>query len=145
MRTYELAFHLTPDTEEAALAVRVGELESLVKQQGGTVAHIRDPKKTHLSYPVAHKHYGYFGVVEFSAEAEAIALLDAQLKLQDGVLRFLITQKPELKEIRSLGDRLKRQKIQVAPTHRHVPEIKKEKTEEKKIEKELESALEKIT
>lgn len=145
-RAYELAYHFTPDLAEAEVAAHLKELESLVGTSGGLVIASREPKKIHLSYPIDHKYYGFFGVVEFNAQAEAITGLNAALKLQNGVLRYLIVAKPsEKKEIRALGDqRNRRSRVNVAPTHKAAPEVKKEKTEEKEIEKELEGVLGKI-
>ncbi len=145
-RVYELAYHFIPDLEEAEVAAHLKDLESLVGKQGGSVITSREPKKIHLSYPIDHKYYGFFGVVEFSAQAEAITGLNAALKLQDGILRFLLVVKPTgKKEIRALGDqRNRRSRINVAPTHRPSTEPKAAPTEEKKIEKELEDVLEKL-
>ena len=146
---YELAFHIIPDLEEAAVTARAQDIESLITQTGGSVVASRAPKKIHLSYPISHQHYAFFGVVDFNAETEMITGLNAQLKLQDGVLRFLIIKKTDGKELRTLGDpRIRRTRTHVAPTHQPSTNtgIKKEAapTEEKQIEKELEGVLGKL-
>ena len=147
---YELAFHITPDLEEAAMGTRTQDIESLITQNGGSITAVRIPKKIHLSYPITHKHYAFFGVVDFQSEAEALESLNAQLKLQEGVLRFLIVKKPAGKagkELRTLGDpRIRRTRTHVAPTHTANMEQRKEQVpgDEKKIEKELEGVLEKL-
>ena len=144
-RAYELAYHITPDLEEAAVTSRAKELEIIVTQNGGSLGMIREPKKIHLSYPLAHKHYAYFGVVDFTATTDAIESLNAQLKLQEGIIRFLIVKKPEVKELRTLGDHRARSARRVAPTHKAAaPTEIKPKQEEKKIEAELEDVLGKI-
>lgn len=142
---YELAYHITPDLEEAAAKTRGQELETLLTQSGGAVVTSREPKKIHLSYPLAHKHYAYFGVMDFSASAEAIENINAQMKLQEGILRFMVVKKPQVKEVRALGDRSRSRRVHVAPTHKPgtTPEIKP-KQEEKIIEKELADVLEKL-
>ena len=144
-KSYELAFHLTPDMEEASVATHVQDVQGVLTQHGGTVANTNEARRIHLSYPIKRKHYAYFGVIDFQADPEAIKAIDAQMKLQDGLLRFMITGKPVLKEVRSLGDKMKRAKVHVAPTHKAAaPEPMKPKQEEKIIEKELENVLEKI-
>ena len=143
---YELAYHITPDLEEAVVQTRSKEIESEITKLGGSVMAARDPKKIHLSYPLAHKHYAHFGVIDFNAPAESITELDAAMKLHTDILRFLILKKPEVKgEIRTLGDHRARPTRRVAPTHTPVtakPEVAP--VEEKKIEKELEDVLGKI-
>ncbi len=144
-RAYELAYHITPDMEESAVPARVQELEAIVAQNGGAVSASREAKKIHLSYPLEHKHYAYFGVVDFQADTDSIESLNAQLKLQEGILRFMIVKKPDLKEVRTLGDHRARAARRVAPTHKAAaPTEVKPKQEEKKIEAELEDVLGKI-
>ena len=147
LRSYELAYHLFSDLEEAEVTARMQGVESLITDNGGSIVQSREPKKMHLSYPVNHKHYAHFGVLDFQAPAEMIEKLNAQMKLQDGVLRFLLISKPTEggKELRVLGDqRARKAHMQIAPTHRPSTEPKVAPTEEKKIEKELEDVLEKI-
>lgn len=144
---YELAYHVTPDIEEAVVKTHTQEIEGEITKLGGTVVASREPKKIHLSYPLAHKHYAYFGVIDFDAAGESVTELDAAMKLHTDILRFLIVKKPEIKgEVRTLGDhRARKVRTHVAPTHTPT-EIKKETApvEEKKIEKELEDVLGKI-
>ena len=144
---YELAYHFTPDMEEAAAKTKALELETTLVQSGASIVASREPKKIHLSYPLSHKHYGFFGVIEFNAEPETIDPMQTQMKLQEGILRYMIVKKPDVsKEIRTFGDQKnRRSRVQVAPTHKPtVAEPAKPKSEEKEIEKELEDVLEKI-
>jgi small subunit ribosomal protein S6 len=150
-RAYELAFHLTPDMEESAVPTRVADVSAIVTQHGGSVSVSNEAKRIHLSYPIKRKHYAYFGVIDFQADPQTLTAIDAQMKLQDGLLRFMITSKPDLKEVRSLGDKMKRAKVHVAPTHKAAAGegVKAQKApaapgEEKQIEKELEDVLGKI-
>lgn len=140
---YELAFHISPDIEESAASARARDVETLINQGGGSVTASREPKKIHLSYPLAHHHYAYFVVVDFESQPEAIDQLDAQMKLQEGILRFLILKKPDANsELRTFGEHRPRSSLRThtAPT----TSDKKEVIEPKKIEKELEDVLEKI-
>lgn len=151
-RPYELAYHLMADIEESAALARMHELEKLITSQGGNIIASREPKKIHLSYPLSHKHYAFFGVMDFRGMPELIEELNQQMKLQEGILRYMIVKKPEEgKELRTLGDqRSKKAQVRVAPTHVKVPGEgttgKKEAAPvaEKQIEKELSDVLEKI-
>ncbi len=101
--TYELAYHLTPDLEEADVAVHAQELSDAIAQNEGTIINSREPKKVHLSYPIDHKRYGYFGLFDFTAEVDVIDKLNAQLKLQNNLLRYILIKKaPEGKDFRTL-------------------------------------------
>lgn len=142
-KTYELAYHVTPDIEEGGLAGMVSEIESLIAQNGGSVLFSHAPRLRPLSYPVKHRRQAFFGVLDFTVPAEALEKINSQIKLQNGVMRFLITKKPEVKgELRVLGASKPRMKLK---THEPVKEIKpKQEVEPGQLEKEIEEVLEKI-
>ena len=153
-RTYELAYHITPDLDEAAAQTLARELESLIVKNGGeSVMASREPKKIHLSYPLMHKYYAHFGVINFNAPTESLVNINAQMRLEKNILRFLVISKQTgKKETRTLGDqRNRRARINVAPTHKKIvgegitPTKQVTPGEEKEIEKELEDVLEKIS
>ncbi len=90
IENYELGFHLLPELEEEESGKKFREVEASITQLGGLVLTSREPKKQHLSYTIDHKKYSFFGVINFKSPTEAIALLEAQLKLNDSILRFLV-------------------------------------------------------
>ena len=150
-KIYELAYHLIPELEEADVRAHAQELSDLITQNNGSVLSSKGPKRSHLSYPIRHKQYGYFGVFEFTAPAEAIEKVNAQIKLQNDILRFLLIKKSRSKTLRTLGeprtDRIKaRAQESAAPkTKTPAPAGQKEKAEDKikteEIEKEIEEVI----
>ena len=110
-KTYELAYHLNPDLEEAKVRTHVQELNELVTKSGGSVLTAREPRRIHLSYPVKNKGYAYFGVTDFAAPAETIEKINAQMKLQNGLLRYLLLVKPDIKDLRILGEHRARPRL----------------------------------
>lgn len=141
---YELAYHIDPKLEEAQVKIRMQEVESLIVQNGGTVMVSREAKKVRLSYPIEHQRSAYMGLLDFSGPTDMLSAVNAQLKLQNDILRFLIIAKPE-KELRVLGEQRAR-KIRTHAVQPSAPQTKKEITpgEEKEMEKKLEDVLEKI-
>ena len=140
---YELAYHMHPNLEEADVTKGMRDIGSLVTKNGGVVVMSHDPKKIRLSYPIDHQRSAYFGVMDFSAPTEMIAEFNAQLKLQGDIMRFLITVKPEGKELRMFGD----QRTRKVRTHAVIPRPAPEKStpaQEQQMEKKLEDVLEKI-
>lgn len=150
-KVYELAYHLIPELEEADVRAHAQELSDLITRNNGSVLSSKEPRRSHLSYPIRHKQYGYFGVFEFTAPAEVIEKVNAQIKLQNDILRFLLLKKPSNKTLRTLGEpRMGRTKARVqesampktktlTPTEREEKAEKKIKTEE--IEKEIEEVI----
>lgn len=145
-RNYELAYHLNSDIEEADVRKSTQELEDIVSQNSATILVSKEAQKKHLSYPIKHKHYSYFGCIDFSAPPEKIEKINAQMKLQHNVLRYMITEKPNEKDLRILGMERPHSRIRTheAGVMTDTEKTKKEETKPEQIEKEIEDVLEKI-
>ena len=146
---YEIAYHLTPDLDEAGVALEVKNLNDFLVQQGADVNSSADPKRKHLSYPINKKHYSYFGYIEFSAPQEAIKSINGHLKLQPQFFRHVVIRKPDTKELRVLGiAKSSRYQQSVAPSMTTVtpkPEPKiKTPEQEKQMTQDLDEVLENL-
>ena len=142
---YELAYHLKQHIEEAERKTHMQEVESLLVQYGATIIASREPKETRLSYPIAHEHGAYMGVIDFTGPTDMIAGINSQLQLQESILRFLIISKPEDKDIRMFGEqRSRKMRTHTAPSTTAIPKKEVTPGEEKEMEKKLEDVLEKI-
>lgn len=146
-KTYELAYHLSPDLDEAGVKVRVQELTELVSQAGGIVVNSKTPQHIHLSYMIKKKQYANFGLIDFSAPADTVEKINAQMKLQSNVFRYLLIKKPgtEGKELRTLGQyRARPRPIKTHETtaQEALKKAPKEKTKEEK--EQLETEIEKV-
>ncbi len=86
-RTYELAFVLATEDEEAAILRIFGahHLEPITKSP---ITQIR------LAYPIEKHETGYFGYYHFTAEPDVIQKLRQTLSLEAGILRLLIVTPP---------------------------------------------------
>lgn len=142
-KTYELAYHLNPDLEEAEVRVQVQEINDLIAQNSGSILISRNPRKSHLSYPIKNKSYAYFGIMDFGAMPEVIEKVNAQMKLQNNVMRYLLLAKPDIKELRILGQHRSRSRVR---THEPVAplEAAKQKTKTKEETEQLEKEIEKV-
>lgn len=146
-KTYELAYHLNPDLEEAEIKRQMQELSDLITRVGGSVLNFKMPQRIHLSYAIKNKGYSNFGLMDFTAPVETAEKISEQMKPQTNVLRYLVTKKPEEgKELRILGQYRSRPRIR---THETVTleaaeKPAKEKTEAEKaqLEKEVEKVIE---
>lgn len=141
IENYELGFHLLPELEEEESGKKFREVEASVTQLGGTILASREPKKQHLSYPIDHKKYSFFGVINFKSPTGAIAPLEAQLKLNDAVLRFLVLKIKEnarfLKTLKESSPRT-RAKTYTPPKPEDKP---KEEIKPEVMEKQLEDVI----
>ncbi len=146
-KTYELAYHLNPDLEEAAVEVQSKELSDMVTQDGGSIVTSTMPKRIHLSYPVKGKQYANFGVMNFTAPAETIEKLNSQMKLQNNVMRYLLTKVAhDGKDLRTLGEHRAYPRTKVLKTHEPgaTEKEKPAKPLDEAAGKEMESEIEKV-
>jgi small subunit ribosomal protein S6 len=135
--TYELAFHLLPNIEESEVASNVEHLKGLIAQFGGTITQVVEAKKTRLSYPIRHHRYAYFGYFHFNAEPAAIAKLNAQMKLEDKVLRYLLLVL-DPKEMKNVLGQKKHSHYEASNDSAHTPR------EEKQLDQEISTVLDKM-
>lgn len=144
-KTYELAYHFNPDLEEAGLRAQVQELNDLIAQSGGSVLISKDPRKSHLSYPIKNKHYAFFGLMDFTALPEVIERINARMKLQNTILRYLLLAKPDIKKLRILGQHRSRPRVRTYEPATPIETTKqkpKTKEETEQLEKDIEKVIE---
>jgi len=133
---YELAFHLRPDLEEVESKDKARKLEEALTALGGQIALSREPKKQHLSYPINHQKYGYFGTISFRAPTDEIIKLDSQLKLDGDILRFMLVKTLENpRTMRGVsgkehGPRARKAAMEVKPAEVVKPEVMEKQLEE---------------
>jgi small subunit ribosomal protein S6 len=87
MRRYELMVILDPDLEERTVGPSLDQLLGVVRQGGGSVEKIDVWGRRRLAYEINKKSEGIYAVVDVTAEANDVAELDRQLRLNEAVLR----------------------------------------------------------
>jgi small subunit ribosomal protein S6 len=68
---------------------------------GGEVIKVNVMGTRKLAYPIQKKNEGYYVLIDFNAPTELPKELDRRLKISDDVIRHLIINKDEDKEIAS--------------------------------------------
>jgi len=93
MRSYETLYIVDPDLEEEAIKGLVTKFKSLIEEHGGTVQEIDEWGKRKLAYPINHRREGYYVLMNFEAEPEAVLDLERVFKITSGLMRYLIVRK----------------------------------------------------
>ena len=94
MRNYELVCILDPQVGEGQYEQVVEKYGAHLEENGGQVARIDNWGLRRLAYTSAslkNRHQGYYVLYQFSAAPTAIEGLEQTLKLDEAVLRYLIT------------------------------------------------------
>ena len=91
LKTYEIGY-LARGEEGASV------LASHLTQIGATILFGSDLRNIKLTYPIQHLSSAYFGYVHFEALPDLISNLDAALKLDSQIIRFLVITPPVMRE-----------------------------------------------
>jgi len=89
-RQYEVVYIFDSALEEPAIAERLERFNALITKPG-----IEPPQVTHwgkrtLAYPIKKHGTGYYVVVKFDTTSDVLPEFERAIKLDDGVLRFLL-------------------------------------------------------
>lgn len=87
-RQYEAVYVFDGALEDAAITERLERFHGLL---GGPADLTTDHwGRRQLAYPIGRREAGYYVVERFSAESAALPEFERALKLDDGVLRYLV-------------------------------------------------------
>jgi ribosomal protein S6 len=141
---YELAFHLNPNLEETKVKEIKQNIETLITSNKGVISYSKEPEKTHLSYDIKHFGNSFFGYIQFNlSEAEALDVLNEQLKLNSDVLRYLIIKLPsDLQKKQSMLKQIKMKERQEKRAQAKATAPAEVKKDSKELDKKLEEIIE---
>lgn len=91
---YELMYITNPNLSEEETAAVVEKFKALV-EQNGTLEEMEEMGKRKLAYEINYISEGYYVLVKFTSGPDFPAELDRVLGITDGILRSLITRRPE--------------------------------------------------
>ena len=91
---YEVMYIINPNLSEEETAAVVEKFKALV-EQNGTLDEMEEMGKRKLAYEINYPSEGYYVLIKFTSAPEFPAELDRILGITDGVIRSLITRRPE--------------------------------------------------
>jgi small subunit ribosomal protein S6 len=95
MRNYEVLYIIRPNYEEEQYRAFVEKYNALIQANGGEVTKVDPWGKRRLAYEIDKVREGYYVLVQFSGDASLPAELERNFKINDEILRFLVTRLPE--------------------------------------------------
>ncbi len=91
MKKYEIMYILKADLEEAARKAEIEKLHSILEVRGGKVSKVDDWGVKEFAYPIDDMTKGYYVVIKVSADQEALDEFKRLSKIDQNVVRHLIT------------------------------------------------------
>jgi len=90
-RRYETVYIFDSTLEEPAINEKLERFHALITRGGtGALTNVAHWGKRTLAYPVKKCDSGYYVVAQFEAAAELLPEYERVVKLDEGVLRFLV-------------------------------------------------------
>ena len=89
MNKYELALVVSAKIEDDARTATVEKAKEYITRAGGTVTEVEDGGKKKLAYEVQKMSEAYYNFIQFDAEADVPAQLEANVRIMEPVLRYL--------------------------------------------------------
>ena len=90
MNAYEIVYIFDTTVSEEAIAEKLERYHEIVTREGGEVTAMDQWGARQLAHPISKKTNGYYVVAQFSANPELLPEFERLLKLDEGLLRYLI-------------------------------------------------------
>ena len=93
MKAYELLYIVDAGLADEKREELIAKVKSLVESNKGEA---EEPEKWGVrkyAYPINYKTEGYYVLMNFKADVNVPKVLDAQLRITDGIVRHMIVSK----------------------------------------------------
>ncbi len=92
MNKYQLLFIIDNGIEEEAKDAIVTKFSDLIVSLGGAVNTVDKWGTRKYAYPINYKTEGYYVLINFEAESTVPAEIDRQMRINDSIVRQMITR-----------------------------------------------------
>jgi len=90
MRNYEVVLILQPDLDEASFNADIDKVKGWISEAQGSVEKVDVWGKRRLAYPIRKQSEGQYALLTVKMEPSFAIKLEANLRLLEPVMRFLI-------------------------------------------------------
>jgi small subunit ribosomal protein S6 len=132
LRHYETFYLLHPDLSDEERTSISEQLQQIISKGNGEIVKVDPWPLQKLAYRVQKQTQGYYVVMEYSAPAESISELTRRLRLNEGVMKFVITKLSNKFDAKALAET----QDKPAPPAETVEEVSDSTQSAEKIEEE---------
>ena len=91
---YETLFVVHPE-KAPRIKEFIERFKRVIEGQGGKIAHIEEWGLRDLAYRIQKQSKGFYALLQYESPARAVGELERNLKLTDGILRYLTVRADE--------------------------------------------------
>lgn len=92
MNKYELALVISTKIDDETKEAVLEKVKGRIARYGGTVTDVDDKGRQRLAYEIQDMMEGFYYFIQFDAPADVPAKLEAKLRIQDHVIRYLVVK-----------------------------------------------------
>ena len=89
MRKYEIMYIIRPDMEEEAQTTLMERFNKILTDNGAEIEKVDEMGKRRLAYEINDYRDGYYVVINFKGDANAVNEFDRQAKFSDDIIRHM--------------------------------------------------------
>ncbi|GAA0437105.1 30S ribosomal protein S6 [Lentibacillus halophilus] len=95
MRKYEIMYIIRPDMEEEAQTNLIERFNNVLTNNGAEIEKVDEMGKRRLAYEINDYRDGYYVVINFGGDENAINEFDRQAKFTDDIIRHMAVREDE--------------------------------------------------
>lgn len=95
MRKYEIMYIIRPDMEEDAQKALIERFNGILTDNGAEIEKVEELGKKRLAYEINKYRDGYYVVINFSSDGEAVNEFDRLAKFSDDIIRHIAVREDD--------------------------------------------------
>jgi small subunit ribosomal protein S6 len=95
MRDYEIMYIIRPNIEEEAQKSVIERFSAILTDNGATIEKLDEKGSRRLAYEIDDHRDGYYVVMNFKADSNAVNEFDRQAKFSDDIIRHIVIRNDE--------------------------------------------------
>ena len=99
MNCYETLFVVKPTLTEEEIAAQVAKIKDVLAKVDAELLATDDMGMRKLAYPVEKNDRGYYTILFYKANGDAIAEIERNLKINEDIIKFLTVKYSNQKEL----------------------------------------------
>jgi len=92
MRNYEVILIIHPDLDENAFEEVTEQVKGWITEDGGSITNVDVWGKRRMAYEIRKQREGQYVLLQTEMQPEAQTELERKLRLQETIMRFLVTR-----------------------------------------------------
>lgn len=95
MRKYEIMYIIRPDIEEEAQTALIERFNKVLTDNGAEIKKVDEKGKKRLAYEINDYRDGYYVIINFSSDEQAINEFDRLAKFSDDFIRHMVIREDD--------------------------------------------------